>query len=405
MPHLPLPLSVAMIVKNETAHLADALASVVGVSRQVVVVDTGSEDGTPELAGRLGAEVHYFPWNGSFSDARNASLQYATEPWILVLDADEQLVAEDLDRLQEALSTAHNDAYHLRIVSLLGQGHDLSEAYVTRLFRNHRGIQFSGVIHEQVLPSLAEQGLSAGPLDVRLIHTGYMASVMEEKDKVARNLALLVEEAERGPHQPYVQFQLGQSYLTAHRWEDAAAAFQRSLEYLEPGHSLAAVVYSGLVKALTNAGKPSRALKAIREGLWHFPKYTDLEFQRAMIFLHTGKLDQANEAFLQALRMGPPEGFLQSDTGIGTYLPKLGLSEVAQIRGDFGVALAYCLSALKDQPRWVRTWVQLAQLTEGTAPEILRDHLRLVFSDQEILQWTGNLTGLPPIFGDVLRTM
>lgn len=402
---MSLPLSVAMIVKNESAHLPDALASVAGISRQVVVVDTGSDDGTPALAEQLGADVHHFPWNGSFSDARNQSLGYATEPWVLVLDADEQLVAEDLGRLQEALANPRYDAYHLRIVSLLGQGQDLSEAYVTRLFRNHRGIQFSGIIHEQVLPSLAELGLSAGPLDVRLIHTGYMASVMEEKDKVARNIALLLEEAERDPRHPYVQFQLGQSYLTAHRWEEAAEAFQRSLDNLEPGHALAAVVYSGLVKALTNAGKPSRALKAIREGLWHFPKYTDLEFQRAMIFLHTGKLEQAEEAFSQALRMGPPQGFLQSDTGIGTYLPKLGLSESAQIRGDFGVALAYCLSALKDQPRWVRTWIQLADLTRGTAPEILRDHLRLVFSDDEILHWTGSLTGLPPIFGDVSRIM
>ena len=63
-------LSAAMIVRDEAVTLEGCLRSLVGLADEVVVVDTGSADGTPELAARLGARVFAFPWGGDFAAAQ-----------------------------------------------------------------------------------------------------------------------------------------------------------------------------------------------------------------------------------------------------------------------------------------------------------------------------------------------
>ncbi|MBP5974452.1 glycosyltransferase family 2 protein, partial [Brasilonema sp. CT11] len=80
-----------MIVKNEEATLSKCLGSVKNVVDEMVVLDTGSTDSTPQIAEKFGAKVHHFEWCNDFSAARNEALKYVTGDWILVLDADETL--------------------------------------------------------------------------------------------------------------------------------------------------------------------------------------------------------------------------------------------------------------------------------------------------------------------------
>ena len=65
-----LPLSVCMIVRNESHHLPKALASVKGIAAEVVVVDTGSTDDTVSIATAMGAKVLHFDWIDDFAAAR-----------------------------------------------------------------------------------------------------------------------------------------------------------------------------------------------------------------------------------------------------------------------------------------------------------------------------------------------
>jgi len=86
-------LSLSMIVKNEARDLARCLESVKPVVSEIVVVDTGSTDETPQIAAGLGARVISTPWTNDFSAARNIGLDAATGDWLLLLDADEELPA------------------------------------------------------------------------------------------------------------------------------------------------------------------------------------------------------------------------------------------------------------------------------------------------------------------------
>lgn len=83
------PVSVVYMVKDEADRLGPSLASV-GWADEVLVADTGSTDGTRELAREAGARVESIPWEG-YVASRNRALSLATHDWVLILDADERV--------------------------------------------------------------------------------------------------------------------------------------------------------------------------------------------------------------------------------------------------------------------------------------------------------------------------
>ena len=70
-------ISVCMIVKNEEKVLARCLDSLAGLWEELIIVDTGSEDRTKEIAKKYTDKVFDFAWTGNFSDARNFSFSKA----------------------------------------------------------------------------------------------------------------------------------------------------------------------------------------------------------------------------------------------------------------------------------------------------------------------------------------
>lgn len=97
-------LSLSMIVRDEADRIEACLASVRGLANEMVVVDTGSTDDTVQRAEAAGARVEHMPWPGDFAPARNAALEHVRGDWVLVLDADEQLVPEAIPALQELMT-------------------------------------------------------------------------------------------------------------------------------------------------------------------------------------------------------------------------------------------------------------------------------------------------------------
>ena len=78
-----------MIVKNEERHLGRLLASVVQFADEIVILDTGSSDGTRQIALDHGAHVFDFKWCDDFAKARNESLKHCTKDFVMWLDADD----------------------------------------------------------------------------------------------------------------------------------------------------------------------------------------------------------------------------------------------------------------------------------------------------------------------------
>ena len=84
-------LTLCMIVRNEADMIERCLGSVDGIVDEMIIVDTGSTDGTVALCESFGATVFPFVWQEDFAGARNDALEKATGDWILVLDADDEI--------------------------------------------------------------------------------------------------------------------------------------------------------------------------------------------------------------------------------------------------------------------------------------------------------------------------
>ncbi len=96
------PLSVILIAKNEHDRLPAALATV-GWADEVLVADTGSSDGTQEMARRAGARVEEILWEG-YVASRNRALALATHDWVFFVDADERVSEALRDEIRSRLS-------------------------------------------------------------------------------------------------------------------------------------------------------------------------------------------------------------------------------------------------------------------------------------------------------------
>lgn len=91
-------ISVCMIVKNEESRLKGCLDSLKAIADEIIVVDTGSQDATKDIAAKYTDKIYDFEWTGSFSDARNYAFSKASMDYIYSADADETIDAENQNK-------------------------------------------------------------------------------------------------------------------------------------------------------------------------------------------------------------------------------------------------------------------------------------------------------------------
>lgn len=84
-----IPLSVAIITKNEAENLPNCLKTV-SFAKQIVVVDSGSTDDTIKIASDFGCDVFVEPWRG-FGHQKQFAINQCRNLWVLILDADERI--------------------------------------------------------------------------------------------------------------------------------------------------------------------------------------------------------------------------------------------------------------------------------------------------------------------------
>ncbi len=149
-------ISLCMIVRNEEEVLGRCLASARGVADEIIVVDTGSTDGTRAIAEAHGAKVFDFAWIDDFSAARNAAFDRATMEYILWLDADDVIDAENRDALlllKETLDPKTDVVMMRYHVAFDGGGKPTFSFFRERLLRRAGGFRWSGRVHEAITPA------------------------------------------------------------------------------------------------------------------------------------------------------------------------------------------------------------------------------------------------------------
>jgi O-antigen ligase len=89
-------LSVTVIVKNEEDRIADCLSSVAAIADEIIILDSGSDDGTVEICKQFTDKVFVTDWPG-FGIQKQRALDKAVGDWVLAIDADERLTPELAD--------------------------------------------------------------------------------------------------------------------------------------------------------------------------------------------------------------------------------------------------------------------------------------------------------------------
>ena len=209
-------LSIVMMVKNEEKYLDKTLFALNDLRRDIdselIILDTGSNDNTVEIAKKYTDKVYFAKWNNNFADMRNISISYASGEWVLILDADEKLT--NYNRLKDFFSSDLHKKYNSATIELKNIFDDKEERYsispLLRIFKNVDGFRYEGAIHEQ--PKYK------GPIYNNIAsfdHYGYMYEDEEiRQKKTSRNMKLLLEEIEKKPNDPYTNYQLGKSYIS-----------------------------------------------------------------------------------------------------------------------------------------------------------------------------------------------
>src|SRR3989338_5048832 len=164
-------ISLCMITKNEEGNLEYCLNSTKNIADEIVIVDTGSTDKTKAIAKKFNAKIFDFKWVDDFSAARNESLKHAAKEWILILDADEILGEDSVNKVKELTKDKENDAFSFiqknytndsSIAGFVSEEHKKNDgvysgwygSLIVRMFRNKKGYEFSGTVHELVEPSI-----------------------------------------------------------------------------------------------------------------------------------------------------------------------------------------------------------------------------------------------------------
>ncbi|MFM1919008.1 MAG: hypothetical protein RLZZ303_642 [Candidatus Hydrogenedentota bacterium] len=318
MSDTPPRLSVAMIVRDEAEHITPCLTSLAPLGAQVVVVDTGSADATPDLARTAGAEVHFLDWPGDFAAARNESLRHCRGAWILVMDADERLDPSDLPELiahlagpprgYRMVTRNYTSATHLAEFVPATPDDSLAHGFPgwfpsvkVRLFPRDPRITFSGAVHELVNASLAAAGLDIADSPVPVHHYPMERSPERVASKRQLYCALGEAKALREPQNPKAWEELAEQYLELERHADALRAYRRAVE-LAPRE---ARLVAGLGAALALAGQREAAAQALDLAIRLDPGHALALRNRAVLLLQDGAPAEAEPLLRQSLAASP----------------------------------------------------------------------------------------------------
>ncbi|MFZ3101129.1 MAG: glycosyltransferase [Desulfitobacteriaceae bacterium] len=312
-------ISLTMIVRNESLHLADCLESVKDKVDEIIIVDTGSTDDTISIAERYTPNVYTYPWHNDFSAARNFALEHASGTWILALDADEEVQCQASFSFHSLINREKDkEAFLLPLLNPISDStEEYNTFYVLRLFRNNGNYQYIGKIHEQVsIPDQQKVGLAVGPT---IKHKLLPLKIRHQKRN--RNLHLLKKASQADPHNPFLHYYLGVEWLMLDKPGYALPFLQKAYSSLSDDHLLfRAPTLKYLLISLRALGRLDEALSLCLEASLRYPNFTDIFYLGGLLLEEKGEYLIALKWFNQAIDCGTPPALLSHLTGSESFL-------------------------------------------------------------------------------------
>lgn len=292
-------LSIVMIVKNEEKILDKTLSSlnplINKLNSELIILDTGSTDNTISIAKKYTDNLYFEEWNNNFANMRNISISYAKGDWIFVLDADEVLV--DCDKLIEFFNTGLYQKYNcasIERVNIIDEDKNEYTIDLTpRIFKNEKGFKYTGAIHEQ--PNYK------GPVYNSIAtfkHYGYMFQDTELLNKkLYRNEKILLDEINKNPNNPYINYQLAKNYSVMKCYEEAAFYMEKSKDLYTKLNRIPIFVIEDLAKLYIFTNEYLKCEKLCLDYIRNDPKNIDIYYYLGRSQYSLGKIKESTESY------------------------------------------------------------------------------------------------------------
>ena len=296
-------ISACYIVRDEAAVLERSICSLREAVDEIIVVDTGSIDGTMEIAQKYASFVYQYPWQQDFAAARNFALEQVHGDWIIFLDADEYFSEETAKNLRFVVEHSTAEALGINIINYDKDNEKVLVAFFAlRAFKRQADICYVGRIHEQLEKNGVplERIFFVAPQQLSIIHTGYSAGI--SRKKAERNLDLLQKELADGKPPEQLYMYLAETYDGLGDSKKAMQNARRDIALGRQPISYASRSYRILLRLLAEkaANSPERlqvAAKAVEE----FPELPEFHAEYAECLAYSLRHEEAMQEMQQAI--------------------------------------------------------------------------------------------------------
>lgn len=346
-------ISLCMICKDEEELLPGCLESIADAVSEIVIVDTGSTDGTIEIARSFNARVIEADWT-DFSTARNQALDAAGGDWVLSLDADEELIVDAPGRLRELAASGSADAFSVRVVNVVEMSEYVDfnrspQIYLSRLFKR-AGARWVNPIHENIV--LPDPAATAAAEGVDILHYGYLENILTSRGKRERNYYLLEKWLRDQPDDPMPHFYFANHVRAEGDYARALVEYEAALPKLISANAFAcgADAFKYLAECYEKVGLPERVAPLLERATSVYPDYAELQYAYGCRLLETGETAPAIERFrlcLQLVEDTPKYALSLRGAGSWRALERLGAawrSESSYDRALVALSLASAIS-------------------------------------------------------------
>jgi glycosyltransferase involved in cell wall biosynthesis len=352
-------LTLCTIAKNEKTAIPVMLDSVKGVVDEVVILDTGSDDGTQDATRRFVDE--HMPdvefkliqgeWKNSFAQARNEALEHCTGDWILILDCDERLSDESKDKLRPAIESMP-DSVELVCPEMLmcKDNGEINDKFVCeRILRNGRGIRFAGAMHNTVnVPDDPAKRIALP--DIKLVHNLVVKSpasrAARSKQRLDMAESVLLENVKNDPNDRRSLFYLAGTYYDSGMYDKARDWFEKYMQIGNWDQELyqAAIMLGDCYKRLGDRRKSRDTYSGAIAYNW---RRNEAYMELGKLAKEDGDYEQAKSYFqIASLKPMPVDShFVEVESH--TYGPHVELWETYSAIGDNASALEHARRAVE----------------------------------------------------------
>jgi glycosyltransferase involved in cell wall biosynthesis len=368
-PFPPGTLTVAMIVKNEAKNIKDAVESFRPIADEIVVYDTGSTDGTQEILAGLGVRWIQGEWRNDFAWARNRSIETAKSAWILWLDADDRIPADQVENFRKLKTAPLDRAFGFQVINTQG-GLPIGGRFMQlRMFPNHPGLRFRYKVHEQLMHAVAGLGLHTFWTETTIHHTGYEDAELKKK-KALRNLLLLEEDPARVAREPSLAMAIGDSYYILGEFEKGIEAYKRTMA-MPDCEAINRDIYRELPccigQGYQHLGRREEALGWYDQSIALQPDKHESYFHKARCLMEMGRTREAEALYLKLIRMPVSFSTTSNQYDLIQIYSRYYAAGYAFGRGEIAGAKGLLEALLEKYPQVVEGWQLLGKcrLAEG----------------------------------------